>query len=289
MKKTLIIFSFLITSLNAQIYMRGVMPLEPGNLWKYNDVGWLNFQINFFVTDSVKLINNIEFNIVEVYQDRNPTDSQRYFGVSPDNFYIRYDTLSIDSTYKYYKPNSTVGDVWIENILDFTFYYTVIDTFTINALGHPFFCKQIKITDSSLVEVYQVWSDSIGLLEENSIGQYDMILRGCVVNGVLYGDTNTYVSVEEELELPKEFLLMQNYPNPFNPSTKIKYSIKTTDLVQLSVYDILGKEVASLVNENKEAGYYSIDFDASHLPSGVYFYRMQSGEFVSSKKMLLIK
>ena len=175
------------------------MPLEPGNLWKYNDVGWLNFQINFFVTDSVKLINNIEFKIVEDYQDRNPTRYQQYFGLSPDNFYIRYDTYE-DSIYKYYKKDCTIGDTWIQLWPPFfTLYYTVIDTFTISAFGHPFFCKQIKITDSSVVEVYQVWSDSIGLLEENSIGQYDMILRGCVIDGVVYGDTNTYAGVEEEI------------------------------------------------------------------------------------------
>ena len=105
-----------------------------------------------------------------------------------------------------------------------------------------------------------------------------------------YDGTYEYSDViEVEIGTPSDYFLSQNYPNPFNPSTKIKYSIKANGLVQLSVYDILGKEVANLVNENKEAGYYSVDYNASHLPSGVYFYSMQSGEFVSSKKMLLIK
>jgi len=95
--------------------------------------------------------------------------------------------------------------------------------------------------------------------------------------------------IEVEVRIPSEFFLSQNYPNPFNPSTQIKYSIKKAGLVQLRVYDILGKEIATLVNTNKEAGNYSIEFNANQLPSGIYIYRMQSGSFVSSKKMILLK
>lgn len=89
--------------------------------------------------------------------------------------------------------------------------------------------------------------------------------------------------------IPTKNVLLANYPNPFNPTTQINYSIKDAGLVQLKVYDILGKEVENLVNENKEAGNYSVDFDASELPSGVYIYQLQSNSFISSKKMVLIK
>ncbi len=95
--------------------------------------------------------------------------------------------------------------------------------------------------------------------------------------------------IEVEVETPSDFFLSQNNPNPFNPSTQINYSIKKAGLVQLRVYDILGKEIATLVNTNKEAGNYSIEFNANQLPSGIYIYRMQSGSFVSSKKMILLK
>jgi len=95
--------------------------------------------------------------------------------------------------------------------------------------------------------------------------------------------------IEAEIGTPYYFFLSQNNPNPFNPSTQINYSIKKAGLVQLRVYDILGKEIATLVNTNKEAGNYSIEFNANQLPSGIYIYRMQSGDFVSSKKMILIK
>jgi hypothetical protein len=86
-----------------------------------------------------------------------------------------------------------------------------------------------------------------------------------------------------------EYQLFDNYPNPFNPSTKISYSIKEEGLVTLKVYDALGKEIATLINENKPAGNYEAEFDASQLPSGMYIYKLQAGSFISSKKMLLLK
>jgi len=88
---------------------------------------------------------------------------------------------------------------------------------------------------------------------------------------------------------PSEYSLDQNYPNPFNPSTKISYSIKEEGLVTLKVYDILGKEIATLVNENKPAGIYEVEFNASTLPSAMYIYKIQSGGFSEVKKMLLTK
>jgi hypothetical protein len=82
---------------------------------------------------------------------------------------------------------------------------------------------------------------------------------------------------------------MQNYPNPFNPVTKIEYSIPQTVFVSVKVFDISGKEVNVLVNGIKQAGVYSISFDASSLASGIYFYKIESGSFTETKKMVLVK
>jgi hypothetical protein len=101
------------------------------------------------------------------------------------------------------------------------------------------------------------------------------------------------VSVEENPTIrgtiPKEYLLSQNFPNPFNPSTKIKYSIPKLSFVTIKIYDVLGGEVATLVNEEKQTGTYEITWYAEGLPSGVYFYKLQAGSFVETKKMVLIK
>jgi hypothetical protein len=88
---------------------------------------------------------------------------------------------------------------------------------------------------------------------------------------------------------PIEFALDQNYPNPFNPSTSIKYSIPQRNNVSLKIYDILGNEIAVLVNETKEAGSYNVQYNASALSSGVYFYSIQAGDFFESRKMILMK
>ena len=88
---------------------------------------------------------------------------------------------------------------------------------------------------------------------------------------------------------PKTFLLEQNYPNPFNPSTTIRYQLPVASEVKLEVYDVLGKKVATLVSERQAAGYYQYVWNANGLTSGVYFYRLQAGGFVETKKMMLVK
>lgn len=94
---------------------------------------------------------------------------------------------------------------------------------------------------------------------------------------------------ENEQELPTEFELSQNYPNPFNPTTTIKYQIPQTAFVSLSVFNILGEKIAALINKVQTAGDYTIDFDASSLPSGVYLYRVQADKFSETKKMVLLR
>ena len=91
------------------------------------------------------------------------------------------------------------------------------------------------------------------------------------------------------LVVPNKFELFQNYPNPFNPSTTINFSVPKTSLVTIKVYNILGKELSTLVNEEKSAGNYSVQFFGSKLSSGIYFYRMQAGSFSQAKKLLLLK
>ena len=95
--------------------------------------------------------------------------------------------------------------------------------------------------------------------------------------------------VEDDNFLKNEYTLFQNYPNPFNPITTLKYMIPSDGFVRLKVYDILGKEISTLVNEEQNKGYYEVDFDAKNLSSGVYIYRIESGSFTDSKLMILQK
>jgi hypothetical protein len=95
--------------------------------------------------------------------------------------------------------------------------------------------------------------------------------------------------VEVSEELPAEFALVQNYPNPFNPSTTIKFELPKSSVVRLSIYDVLGREVSVLVNDRRDAGDHEVQFDGSGLASGVYVYRLQADDFVSTKTMLILR
>ena len=118
---------------------------------------------------------------------------------------------------------------------------------------------------------------------------FDKQLNGCIINGVQYGQMLGLNNISNEL--PAQYSLSQNYPNPFNPVTKIKFDISGSSETQtlLSVYDVLGREVTVLVNQQLQPGTYEADWDASAYPSGVYFYKLEIGSFTDTKKMVLLK
>lgn len=96
-------------------------------------------------------------------------------------------------------------------------------------------------------------------------------------------------SVENNNETPKDFQLMQNHPNPFNPSTTIRYTIPVESAIQIKIYNVMGMEIETLLNRKQSAGYYNLTFDASNLPSGVYFYTIRANNYTDTKKMILLK
>ena len=131
-------------------------------------------------------------------------------------------------------------------------------------------------------------------------------LVGCVLNGVVYGDTSLTGISNYNSTIPDKYSLSQNYPNPFNPTTKIKFEIPSdvkrqtsnelfplrkggSGVVSLKVFDITGREITTLVNERLQPGTYEVTFDASTLPSGIYFYQLKVGDFVETKKLILLK
>jgi len=107
--------------------------------------------------------------------------------------------------------------------------------------------------------------------------------------GVVVYDNFTLVGIKNEAQIPSEFVLYQNYPNPFNPSTTIRFTVPKREYVNLTVFNLLGQKVETLVSEKKNQGSYEVKFNALGLPSGVYFYRLQAGSSVRTKKMILLK
>lgn len=136
------------------------------------------------------------------------------------------------------------------------------------------------------------FQDLLNGLSVNTMYHFRAVARNSA--GVMYGADQMLrvlgpTGVNREALAPAEFALQQNYPNPFNPSTLIHYELPGDVMVRLVVYDILGREVATLANERKQAGKYDVAFNAAALSSGIYVYRMQAGDFVSMKKMLFLK
>lgn len=137
---------------------------------------------------------------------------------------------------------------------------------------------------------WQLYND--GLIHEfaMSIGIVDTTLFTGILGFGLWNRPLIIADVEKDKKYyPTDFLLSQNFPNPFNPSTSFEYQIPEFSFVSIKIYDVLGKELRTLVDEEKSAGIYKISFDAGNLPSGVYFYRIQAGSFIDTKKMLLLR
>jgi len=163
------------------------------------------------------------------------------------------------------------------------------------------------------------WSEPINLTETNEMNEngahlapqiyYDLNLTYKAFVGYFYelgyfgpdpnilnktgfwitGITHTTSDIDDDGIQVKNYFLSQNYPNPFNPTTTIRFTISELRFTILKVYDVLGNEIATLVNEEKPAGEYEVEFNAANQPSGVYFYQLRAGGFVDTKKLILIK
>ncbi len=164
-------------------------------------------------------------------------------------------------------------------VFDTLWYIMKNDTLLTRVVSYDIFANVFFTDKLGVTKILPEQSPSIDLL-------------GAIIDGVQYG---TIVDVEETETRPQGFALYQNYPNPFNPTTTIKYSIpanagvETLHATSLRIYNILSEEIATLVNEKQSPGNYSVQFDASNLPSGVYFYTLRVGDFVATKKMIFLK
>ena len=152
--------------------------------------------------------------------------------------------------------------------------------------------SQVQFTSHTIVDgEYSVTiPTSVYAVDVDGDGDMDVLSASAIDNKIAWYENTGTVGVESiSNEIPGEFSLNQNYPNPFNPSTIIHFSIPEESFVTLMVFNTLGEEITTLINENIIAGNYEVEFYVTALPSGIYFYRLQAVSFFETKKMVFMK
>jgi hypothetical protein len=270
-------------------------PLQVGNVYKYN----FGNSLGYSYTYKIRIIKDT---IIE---------NKRYFKFTPFQFepyassLIRFDTLTGNvyvrsaSGYCSYSPFEILHDSLKANLNDS---FTVCNSIYkhrcnqigyYNFIGNNVLTKRFKRNEyppGDFAEyIYAMGFGIIGVNLASGTVFATHSLLGCYINGVLYGDTILININQISSEVPSSYSLSQNYPNPFNPATNIKFAIPKNEFVKITVFDMLGKELETLVNEQLAPGTYETNWNASNYPSGVYFYRLITDGFSETKRMTLIK
>ena len=295
--------SFLFVLLSAGLFARGnsrnfelinLYPLEVGNMWVYID----SSVVHSFIEVSIA--------VVEVVGDSLAPNGKLYYDLKEgtDHFLERIDSTE-GKLYRYYEHpilpeneyviadlQGEVGDTMITfDPPNSQAYLIVIGVDTFYNWGLTKFRKRFFKLNYPVFRYFS-FTEDIGLDYSDisiAIGSAwgSRTLKGCIINGVTYGDPSP---VEQEItNSPLEFYLFQNFPNPFNPVTKISWQSPAGSWQTLKIYDVLGNEVAILVDEYKPASDYEVEFNGSNYTIGIYYYQLNSGEFTETKKMVLLK
>ncbi len=162
-----------------------------------------------------------------------------------------------------------------------------VKTFGMTRIRKMLQCSNILIVSTYFDLLEGIGFTGYSVCEAGGGGEFK--LAGCIISGTLYGDTTLTRVKQLSSIVPDKFTLSQNYPNPFNPKTVIRYSLIENRFASLKVFNIIGNEVTVLVNQKQNAGNYEVEFDGNVLPSGVYFYKFEAGDFVETKRMILLK
>ncbi len=282
-------------------------PLVNGYTWFYDVQQWDMFpayyahytQKQTIVKDTV-MTNGKSYKMSLMVSHGSGYTETNYYRIDTADGYLWSFVTSENAEYRVhdfvYEPGDTVPYGFIP--APYSFGGTVFDS-AYNQVHSGQIHKVKTYKSINMLESYS-FDLAEGLGNSYFIFGYDFgrrwgVLKGWIFDGVISGDT-TFTDVEDNSSRPGDFSLEQNYPNPFNPSTTINYQLPINSFVTLKVYDILGNEVATLVNEGKTPGTYEVEFPSSakglapsDFPSGIYFYRIQAGKFAVTKKMIQLK
>ena len=280
-------------------------PLQNGNYWEYANY---SYQIIPYEVDS-------SFHSLEVTGDTLLSNNRSYKILTKKNIpfdgYISKTYERIDSTtacvYRYTDdPLFTDNEYLVDSLLadsgeyfggsytGFTsnqgiFLTLCLDKYEDSVLSNPTEVRELE-DESGIPATNLLFAKGLGFINASSceFSCGSTVLRYAIIDSAEYGTQITGVG-DESSDKPESFILFQNFPNPFNPVTKINYVLPHPGYVTLKVYDVLGNEIKTLINEEKNSGRYEVSFDGTSMASGVYFYTLRAGDFVQCRKMLLIK
>jgi hypothetical protein len=281
-------------------------PIAVGNRWVYRGAIYLRSPIDHI--DSIYCLKEV-LQEVPIYNKTYKTIFNNWPNISITNIeYERIDTATgmvylLDNNINEFPADSLhaqPGDLFYASRTGYTGNdfsgrrHTNLDS---NVNSNRYYSTSLYIPGYSRGDNYILtYGIGISFWEMIQTGQavylnhVTIALKGCVINGVVYGDTTYYKYTDVKDNIPvKEFSLSQNYPNPFNPSTRIKYSLVKGENVTLKIYDVLGREIETLVNGYQNPGSYEVEFTPRSLSDGVYIYRLQAGDNYLIKKMVYLK
>jgi hypothetical protein len=285
-RKSIVMLVFIVSSQNFLVAQtpESFFPSQVGNLWQYINsfIGTLN---NRITRDSLAQDGNLFL----------------FYNNAPDPRYL-IDTLG--QVIKYpgdlnlleLKLHADSGDIWVweERTPHLPSYAWIASIDSGVVFGRWATIKIVRYgphyPDSMWWDFWyyeRYFASGFGWIWEEGEAGDVTYLRGCVIAGDTFG-TVVSVPIEKQM-LPTNFKLYQNYPNPFNSSTTIRYYLPKETNVSLRIYNLLGQEIACLVEEIQELGIYQVAFDASSLPTGVYTYILRAGNFMMSRRMIILK
>ena len=264
-------------------------------------VSWTQIGRNM-TTDNIVGVTWITENIVLAIADNNTLLTSTNSGDDWTSQSLPYTTLFTDIAYNNsYVTISGNGSVVLKSMdygvswtqMNFSSTLINITAIALSSTGYA------SIAVSQNGNIYQSTNDCLDWtqISNGTTNWLNSIITLSNGSGWIVGDDgvilfNQQIPISIEIintQTPNEYKLTQNYPNPFNPTTNIEYSIPTSGIVTITVHNILGQEVATLVNEFQQAGTYRITWNGSNLSSGIYFYRIQTEQYIESRKMLLLK
>jgi hypothetical protein len=306
---SLVLFLFIYSNNFAQIDTSDYFPIKTGNIWEYWGIeNWTDIWIMMTIeTIGDTLMSNGKlYQIFEeiTYKDTVGPWDINYFYLRSEGkviyYYLNYDSCLLKEfiLYDFEKVDSSIWQICsgyssnYRGIQSTSYYYGSIFNFQFE--GKVFNWVEVYGADTSWAPMGSPYVDfvgkGIGIINRFIWDYCSFSLYGAKINNQIFG---TLTSIDNNRNSFNEYHLSQNYPNPFNPSTKISWQSPVASWQTLKVYDILGNEVATLVNEYRNAGSYEIDFNPAssfkNLASSVYFYQLRVGDFVETKKMILLK